>query len=74
MNKLIKAEFYRSMRSGIFLPIYALMSLFTIYMTFLTYRDSSLVDGDGYELFAFLASYSEGGVMVLGEVIGIIIS
>ena len=74
MNKLIKAEFYRSMRSGIFLPIYALMSLFTIYTTFLMYRDSSVVDGDGYELVAFLASYSEGGVIVLGEVISIIIS
>ena len=74
MNKLIKAEFYRSLRSGIYLPIYALMSLFMVYMTFLTYGESAVVDGDGYELLAFLASYSESGVMVLGEVVSIIIS
>lgn len=73
MNKLIKAEFYRSMRSGIFLPIYVLMSLFTIYMTFLTYK-AGVDCEDGTELFWFLASYSETGAMVLSEVIGIIIS
>ena len=73
MNKLIKAEFYRSMCSGIFLPIYVLMSLFTIYMTFLTYK-AGVDCEDGTELFWFLASYSETGAKVLSEVIGIIIS
>lgn len=69
MSKLIKAEFYRSVRSGIFFIIFCIFGLLPTVMPFL-----SLADMEQKNLYQFLLYYSEGGGIMITGYFGIVVS
>ena len=69
MSKLIKAEFYRSVRSGIFFMIFCVFGLLPTVMPF-----ASLADMEQKNLYQFLIFYSQSGGILITGYFGIIVS
>ncbi len=70
MNKLIKAEYYRSLRSGIYFPIFVICGIFALLFPSLMGE----VDPEMDNLFYHLMNYSQGSGIMIVAYAGIIIS
>ncbi|MBE6862375.1 MAG: hypothetical protein E7497_05700 [Ruminococcus sp.] len=70
MNKLIKAEYYRSLRSGIYFPIFVICGIFALLFPFLMGETDSETDN----LYYHLMNYSQGSGILIVAYVGIILS
>lgn len=70
MNKLIKAEYYRSMRSGIYFPIFVIFGLGSLFMPSLM----GGLEGDMDNLYFHLMNYSQGAGLMLVSYVCIVMA
>ncbi len=70
MNKLIKAEFYRSLRSGMYFPIFVICGIFALLFPLLMGETDPEMDN----LYYHLMNYSQGSGIMIVAYVGIILS